>query len=128
VQFAAPEVLRKAGVKVVFATGTASESLVKNLPYHARRRWRLDSRGRGAQGITLYPAQVAGVADRLGSIETGKEATVFATDGDILDIRSNVKRMWIAARKSVWKAGTRGCTRNTRIGPRPVNPRTFSAA
>jgi len=36
------------------------------------------------------------VADRLGSIEIGKVATLFVTDGDVLDIRSNVKRMWIA--------------------------------
>jgi hypothetical protein len=39
------------------------------------------------------------VADRLGSIETGKEATLFAADGDILDIRANVKRMWVAGRE-----------------------------
>ena len=99
-QFVAPEVLRKAGVKVVFATGTASESLVKNLPYHAAQAVAFGFPADEAlKGITLYPAQVAGVADRLGSIETGKEATLFAADGDILDIRSNVKRMWIAGKE-----------------------------
>ena len=51
------------------------------------------------KGITLYPAQLAGVADRLGSIEANKDATLFAADGDILDIRSNVKRMWIAGKE-----------------------------
>ena len=51
------------------------------------------------KGITLYPAQLAGVADRLGSIEAGKEATLFSTDGDILDIRAHVKRMWIAGKE-----------------------------
>ena len=44
-------------------------------------------------------AEVAGVADKLGSIEAGKEATLFVADGDILDIRSNVKRMWIAGKE-----------------------------
>jgi hypothetical protein len=38
-------------------------------------------------------------ADRLGSIEKGKEATFIATDGDILDIRSKVLRMWIAGKE-----------------------------
>ena len=38
------------------------------------------------KGLTLYPAQLAGVAERLGSIEAGKEATLFAADADILDI------------------------------------------
>jgi imidazolonepropionase-like amidohydrolase len=40
-----------------------------------------------------------GVSDRIGSIEVGKEATIFAADGSILDIRSNVKRMWIAGKE-----------------------------
>ena len=100
VQFAAPEVLRKAGVKVVFATGLSSESLVKNLPYHAAQAVAFGFPADEAlKGITLYPAQVAGVADKLGSIEAGKEATLFVCDGDILDIRSNVKRMWIAGKE-----------------------------
>jgi imidazolonepropionase-like amidohydrolase len=100
VQFTAPEVLRKAGVRVVFATGTASESLVKNLPYHAAQAVAFGfPPDEALKGLTLYPAQVAGVADRLGSIETGKEATLFAADGDILDIRANVKRMWIAGKE-----------------------------
>lgn len=99
-QFVAPEVLRKAGVKVVFATGTASESLVKNLPYHAAQAVAYGYPADEAlKGITLYPAQVAGMAERLGSIEPGKEATLFAADGDILDIRANVKRMWIAGKE-----------------------------
>ncbi|HEU0037939.1 MAG TPA: amidohydrolase family protein [Verrucomicrobiae bacterium] len=100
VQFAAPEVLRKAGVKIVFATGTASGSLVKNLPYHAAQAVAFGFPAEEAlKGITLYPAQIAGVADRLGSIEAGKEATLFAANGDILDIRSNVKRMWIVGKE-----------------------------
>ncbi len=37
--------------------------------------------------------------DRLGSIEPGKEATLFVCDGNILDIRANVKRMWIAGKE-----------------------------
>ena len=51
------------------------------------------------KGITLYPAEILGVGDRIGSIETGKEATMFAADGNILDIRSNVKRMWIGGKE-----------------------------
>ena len=48
------------------------------------------------KGMTLYPAQILGVDDRLGSIETGKDATLLACDGDILDLRANVKHVWIA--------------------------------
>jgi imidazolonepropionase-like amidohydrolase len=98
VQFTAPKVLHEAGVKVVFGAGGAS--LVKNLPYAAAQAIAFGLPAEEAlKGITLYPAQLAGVADRLGSIEVGKDATLFVTDGDILDIRSNVKRMWIAGKE-----------------------------
>jgi imidazolonepropionase-like amidohydrolase len=100
VQFCAPATLQKAGVTVAFAVGSRSGSLAKNLPYEAAQAVAYGLPADEAlKGITLYPAQIAGVADRLGSIEAGKEATLFAADGDILDIRANVKRMWIAGRE-----------------------------
>jgi imidazolonepropionase-like amidohydrolase len=40
------------------------------------------------------------VADRLGSLTPKKEATFIAVDGDIFDIRTNVKHMWIDGKKS----------------------------
>ena len=96
--FRAASVLTKAGVKVAFSGGDAS--LVKNLPYAAAQAAAFGlSADEALKGITLYPAQIAGVADRLGSIETGKDATLFVADGDILDVRSNVKRMWIGGKE-----------------------------
>ena len=94
--------LHKAGVKVVFSEGLGGEgaATVRNLPYSAAQAVAFGLPEEEAlKGITLYPAQVLGVADRLGSIEVGKEATIFAAAGDILDIRSNVKRMWIAGKE-----------------------------
>jgi imidazolonepropionase-like amidohydrolase len=52
------------------------------------------------QGLTLVPARMLGVADRLGSIEVGKDASLIAVDGDILDIRTKVRRLWIQGRES----------------------------
>ena len=102
VQFKAPEVLRKAGVQVTFSIGSDSFSaaLIKNLPYSAAQAVAFGLPEADAiKGLTLYPAQLAGVADRLGSIETGKEATLFATDGSILDIRAHVERMWLSGKE-----------------------------
>lgn len=100
VHFRAPEVLRQAGVTVVFGTGVDSASLVKNLPYQAAQAVAFGfPAAEAVKGMTLYPAQVAGMADRLGSIEAGKDATFFAMDGDVLDIRANVKRMWIGGKE-----------------------------
>jgi imidazolonepropionase-like amidohydrolase len=99
VQFKAPEVLRAAGVTVAFSIGGAT--LVKNMPYAAAQAVAFGlPADEAVKGLTLYPAQIAGVADKLGSIEPGKEATLIATDGDLLDLRSNVKRMWIAGHEA----------------------------
>jgi imidazolonepropionase-like amidohydrolase len=100
VHFRAPEFLRQAGVTVVFGTGVDSASLVKNLPFQAAQAVAFGfPAAEAVKGITLYPAQVAGMAGRLGSIDPGKDATFFVMDGDVLDIRANVKRMWIAGQE-----------------------------
>jgi imidazolonepropionase-like amidohydrolase len=50
------------------------------------------------KAVTLYPAQIFGVADRIGSIEKGKLADLIVTDGDPLETRTEVKQMFIAGR------------------------------
>ncbi|HLP78514.1 MAG TPA: amidohydrolase family protein, partial [Candidatus Paceibacterota bacterium] len=51
------------------------------------------------KALTLNPAEMAGVADRLGSIEPGKVATLFICDGSVFDLRSQVLRLWIGGRE-----------------------------
>ena len=51
------------------------------------------------KAITLYPAQILGVADRLGSIETGKDATIMVTSGDPLEIMTQVEKLYIQGRE-----------------------------
>jgi imidazolonepropionase-like amidohydrolase len=51
------------------------------------------------KAITIYPATILGVADKLGSLERGKLANFFVTDGDPLDIRTNVERIYIQGRE-----------------------------
>jgi imidazolonepropionase-like amidohydrolase len=99
--FKAPELLREAGVTVVFSGGSRAfmAPMSKNLPYEAAQAVAFGfPESEALKALTLYPAQLLGVADRLGSVEPGKEATLFAADGDIFDIRANVKQMWIAGR------------------------------
>jgi imidazolonepropionase-like amidohydrolase len=50
--------------------------------------------------ITLNTAKVLGIADRTGSIETGKDANIVISNGDILDMRTSViTDAWIQGRK-----------------------------
>ncbi len=50
------------------------------------------------RGITLNAATILGLDDQLGSIETGKSATLFVTDSNILDVTSIVTHAWIQGR------------------------------
>ena len=42
------------------------------------------------QLITLNPAKILGIDDLLGSLEIGKQATLFISDGDAMDMRTNI--------------------------------------
>lgn len=100
-QFKTPAILHRAGAKVIFSEGGRfAASMARNLPYAAAQAVAFGLPAAEAlKGITLYPAQVLGVDERLGSIDAGKEASLFVADGDILDVRSQVKRMWIAGQE-----------------------------
>ncbi|MGI8965512.1 MAG: amidohydrolase family protein [Limisphaerales bacterium] len=103
IHFKAPELLRKAGVKIAIGLGadTFNAALIKNLPYAAAQAIAFGFPEEEAlKSITLYPAEFLGVTNRLGSIEVGKDATFFAADGNIFDIRSHVKRVWIAGKET----------------------------
>jgi imidazolonepropionase-like amidohydrolase len=47
------------------------------------------------RGLTIVPALVAGIADRVGSLEPGKDADVVVLGGDPADPRSGVERVYI---------------------------------
>ena len=92
--YAQPGVLAKAGVKIAFQTSGASD--VRDLPYNAAlaTAFGLDM-DEAMKALTINPAQIFGVADRYGSLEPGKVANVMVTTGDPLDVRSNVKYLFI---------------------------------
>jgi imidazolonepropionase-like amidohydrolase len=115
VQFSAPAVLRKAGVTVAIAEGLdrASSYGQRNLPYIAAQAAAFGLPAEDAlAAITLIPAQLHGVGDQLGSIEAGKDASLFAATGDIFDIRSEVKQLWISGVEQSLE------TRHTRLAAR----------
>lgn len=98
-QFKVPAALHRADVPLIlsFPIGSWSAANLRNLPHLAANAAAHGLPRNGAlRSITLNPAKLLGVDDRLGSIEVGKEASLIAVDGDLLDIRTNVKRMWIA--------------------------------
>lgn len=102
VHYSAPAVLVKAGVLLAFSEGTEQfgASNIRNIPYSAAQARAFGLPYEDAvRGLTLNAAKMLGVSDRLGSIEPGKEATLFIADGDVLDLKAEVKRMWIRGRE-----------------------------
>ncbi|HUY36854.1 MAG TPA: amidohydrolase family protein [Pirellulales bacterium] len=99
VPFTVPARLREAGVTFCIS-GLERTSGVRNLPYHAGMA---AAHGLPAdealKAVTLYPAQILGVADRIGSLEAGKDATLIVTTGDPLEIPTQVTRAFIEGRE-----------------------------
>ena len=99
VNFRAAGVLHKAGVPVAHSVkmGSWGASEIRNVVYAAARSMSYGlPREAALQSITLQPAKMLGVGERLGSLTPGKEATFIAVEGDLFDIRAKVKKMWIA--------------------------------
>lgn len=95
--FTTAKVLHEAGVRLAIQSNSSSD--VRNLPYHAAMAAAYGlPKEEALKAITLYPAQLFGVADKLGSIEPGKIANLIVTDGDPLEIRTQVKYLFINGR------------------------------
>lgn len=86
--------LHQAGVKVAIRTGEAEN--VRNLPFNAgfAAAYGL-GREAALRAITLAPAEIFGVADHLGSLEAGKQATLFVSDGDPFETKTTVHHVFI---------------------------------
>ncbi|HET8547731.1 MAG TPA: amidohydrolase family protein [Bryobacteraceae bacterium] len=98
VGFTTPEALRRAGVR--FAIVTGSDWNVRNLPYQAAMAAAYGlEREDALKAITLWPAELLGISDKVGSLEVGKLANVLVSRGDPLDVRSEVRYVFIEGRQ-----------------------------
>ncbi len=93
--FDTPKILYEAGVKFAIQTDAVGSSIaflpicagmaVKHgLPYDE-----------ALKAITITPAEILGVDDRVGSIEKGKDADLRILDGDPLELRTRVEMVII---------------------------------
>jgi imidazolonepropionase-like amidohydrolase len=93
-----PAMLQQRGVKIVFASYDAHN--VRNLPYAAGYATAFGlPHDEALKAITLNAAEVWGVADQLGSLDAGKTANVVVASGDPLDVKTDVKQVFIAGRE-----------------------------
>jgi len=92
-----PAELKSAGLKIAFATfdnsfarrlgQQAANAVAHGLPYDA-----------ALKAVTVEPAQILGLADQVGTLETGKIANVIVTTGDPLELTTDVRYLFIKGR------------------------------
>lgn len=92
--YANPSLLKKAGVKVAIRTMDAEN--VRNLPYNAGFAAAYGMTEEEAfEAISIIPAELFQVADKLGSLEEGKQATLFVSDGHPFETSTDVQHVFI---------------------------------
>jgi imidazolonepropionase-like amidohydrolase len=126
--------LNKAGVRFAFESGylarphdliaNAARAIEAGLP-----------RDVALKALTIYPAEIFGVSEQLGSLEKGKIANVVVTSGDIFDRNTRVKYVFVDGRQYEVKApetvaagAGRGGAGGGRPGGRGAPPSNTEAA
>ena len=88
--FKTPFLLHDAGIKVGIGGGATSIDRQRNLPFFAGTAAAYGlNRETALAMITSVIAEILGVADRVGTLEVGKDATLFISEGDALDMRTS---------------------------------------
>lgn len=97
--FTLPMRLHDAGIRFCI-TGEANASNSRNTAYHAANAAAYGlPREEALKSITLYAAQILGIADKVGSLEVGKDATLIVTTGDPLEPPTVTEQMFIQGKK-----------------------------
>lgn len=89
-----PGKMAKAGVKVVIRSNDAENT--RNLPFNAGFAAAYGmGKEEALKAVTINAAEVFGIADRRGSIEAGKDATLFVSSGDPFETRTQIIHVFI---------------------------------
>ena len=96
-----PARLDAAGVKFcISGVSRFGASNLRNRPYHAATAiaYGLD-KDEALRSITIHPAEILGVSDRIGTLEPKKDATLIVTNGDLFETATNVRFAFVAGRR-----------------------------
>jgi imidazolonepropionase-like amidohydrolase len=97
-QYSVPAELQKRGVKIAFASWDSHQS--RNLPYAAGYAVAFGlPYDEAIKALTINPAEIWGIADQYGSLDVGKVANVVIANGDPLDVKTDVKQVFIGGRE-----------------------------
>ena len=98
-EYKLPAELARRGVKIAFASYNDTHN-ARNLPYAAGYSVAYGlPYDEALKALTINAAEIFGVTDKLGSLDIGKTANVVVANGDPLDVKTDVKHVFIAGRE-----------------------------
>lgn len=98
--FELPGRLEESGVRWCMTMTSMDPANLRNLPYQAAAAVPYGLSPEAAlRSLTLGPAEFLGVADRVGSLDAGKDATLFIADGDPLELTTKIERAFVQGRE-----------------------------
>ncbi len=99
-RYALPAKLYQNGVEFAIA-GTSSAPNANRLPFEAGAAAAFGLPvDEALKALTLYPAKILGIDDRIGSLETGMDATLIITTGNPLEYGTQIEQVYVQGRKS----------------------------
>ena len=111
--------LHKAGVKFAFTSG----SLMRSADFVANAGRAIEAglpKDEALKAMTIYPAQIFGLAEQLGSIEKGKIANLIVTSGDLFSKDTKIKYTFVDGKQFINKAPEAPAIEGRRNGGRPA--------
>jgi imidazolonepropionase-like amidohydrolase len=98
-RYTLPARLHQAGVPFAIA-GAASAPYANRLPYEAGAAIAFGLPAQEAlRAVTLYPARILGLDQRIGTIEPGRDATLLVTTGSPLEYATTIEQAYIQGRR-----------------------------
>jgi imidazolonepropionase-like amidohydrolase len=96
--YSLPNKLYNAGVEFCIAGDFSAANAIR-LPHHPSSAVAFGLPAAEAlRSVTLYPARILGLEDRMGTLEEGKDASIIVADGNLLELSTRIEQVYIQGR------------------------------
>ncbi len=97
--YSLPGMLYDAGIEYCIAGDFAAPYTIR-LPNHPASAVAFGlPEEEAVRSVTLYPARILGIEDRMGSVEVGKDASLIVSEGNIIELSNRVEQVFIRGRQ-----------------------------
>ncbi len=99
ISYSLPSLLYGAGIEYCIAGDYGAANAIR-LPHHSASAVAFGlPLEEGIKTLTLYPARILGIDNRMGSIDEGKDASLIVADGNLLELSTRIEQVYIQGRE-----------------------------